>query len=351
MKHTVVIYQYIREFYWWHGMKHDISKLISKCLICQQVKAEHQVPSGLLQSITVPKWKWDRVTMDFRLFNCTECHYLLLWIEIRDSPGTKLHFSTAFHPQTDDQSERVIQILEDMLRCCILEFEGSWEKYLLLIEFAYNNIFQSSIKMAPYEALYGCICRTPLYWTELSENKIHGVDLIKETEEKTSNRHKSYTDLKWKDIEFQIRDKIFLKVSPWKKILRFGRKGKLSPRFIGSYEIIERVGPVAYRLSLLSELEKIHNVFHVSTLHRYRFDPSHAISPTKVEIQSNLSYAEKPIRILAREIKELINKKIALVKVLWHRHEVKEATWEPEDAMRKQHLNLFTGKIFGDENP
>ncbi|KAA3473966.1 DNA/RNA polymerases superfamily protein [Gossypium australe] len=130
--------------------------------------------------------------------------------------------------------------------------------------------------MAPYEALYSRKCRTPLYWTELSENKIYRVDLIRETEEKVKvirdslktalDQQKSYVDLKRKYIKFQIGDRVFLKVSPWKKILRFGRKGKLSPPFIGPYEIIERVGPVAYRLSLPFELEKIHNVFHMSML-------------------------------------------------------------------------------------
>jgi len=118
-------------------------------------------------------------------------------------------------------------MLEDMLRCCIPEFDGTWERYLPLIKFAYNNSFQSSIKMAPYEALYGRKFRTPLYWTELSENKIHGVTLIKETEQKVKvirdslkaapDRHKSYADLKRKDIEFQIGDKVFLKLSSWKK--------------------------------------------------------------------------------------------------------------------------------------
>ncbi|KAA3477285.1 DNA/RNA polymerase superfamily protein [Gossypium australe] len=136
-------------------------------------------------------------------------------------------------------------------------------------------------------------------------------------------------------------DKVFLKVSPWKKILRFGRKGKLSPRFIGQYEIIERIGLVAYRLMLPLELEKIHNVFNVSMLRRYRYDPSHVIAPTEVEIQSNLSY----------KTKELRNNRISLAKVLWHKHGVEEATWEPEDAMREQYPPLFTGKIFGDENP
>ena len=128
--------------------------------------------------------------------------------------------------------------------------------------------------------------------------------------------------------------------------IRFGRKGKLSPRFIGPYEVIERVGPVAYRLMLLPELEKIHNVFHVSMLRRYRSDPSHVISPTEIEINSVMSYEEEPISILTREIKELRNKKILLVKVLWHKHGVEEATWESEDTMKERYPNLFTGKNF-----
>ncbi|KAG8493033.1 hypothetical protein CXB51_010398 [Gossypium anomalum] len=252
------------------------------------------------------------------------------WQKLQDALGTKLNFSTAFHPQTDGQSERIIQILEDMLRCCVLEFQGSWERYLPLVEFAYNNSYQTSLKMAPYEALYGRKCRTPLYWTELKENQIYGVDLIKEIEEKVkvirdclkaaSDRQKSYADLKRKDIEFQVGDKVFLKVSPWKKVLRFGRKGKLSPRFIGPYEVIEKVRPVAYRLALPPELEKIHDVFHVSMLRRYRSDPSHVVSLTEIELQPDMTYEEEPIKILAREVKQLRNKNVALVKVLWQRH-------------------------------
>ncbi|KAG8496459.1 hypothetical protein CXB51_007559 [Gossypium anomalum] len=346
--------------------------------ISELVKVEHQVPSGLLQPIMVPEWKWDRITMDFvsglpltpgkkdaiwvivdrltksahfipvrtdyslnkladlYIREIVRLHGIPLSIisdrdprftswfgqKLQDALGTKLNFSTAFHPQTDGQSERVIQILEDMLRCCVLEFQGSWERYLPLVEFAYNNSYQTSLKMAPYEALYGRKCRTPLYWTELKENQIYGVDLIKETEEKVkvirdclkaaSDRQKSYADLKRKDIEFQVGDKVFLKVSPWKKVLRFGRKGKLSPRFIGPYEVIEKVGPVAYRLALPPELEKIHDVFHVSMLRWYRSDPSH---------------------------------------VLWQRHGIEEATWESEETMRNQYPHLFTGKIFEDENP
>ena len=133
-------------------------------------------------------------------------------------------------------------------------------------------------------------------------------------------------------------------------MLRFGRNGKLSPRFIGSYEVSERVGPVAYRLILPPELEKIHNVFHVSMLRRYRSNPSHVITPSEIEIQPNLSYEEEPVRILMREVKELRNKKIPLVKVLWHKHGIEEATWELEESMKDRYPKLFTGKIFGDEN-
>jgi len=167
-----------------------------------------------------------------------------------------------------------------MLRSCVIEFEGSWDRYLPLAEFAYNNSYQASIQMAPYEVLYGRKCRTPVCWTELGEDKLVGPDLIKQTEEKVtlikanlkvaSDRQKSYADLRRKDIEYEVGEKVFLKVSPWKKVLRFGKKEKLSPRFIGPYEVIERVGPVAYRLALPLELDKIHNVFHVSMLRRYR---------------------------------------------------------------------------------
>ena len=160
----------------------------------------------------------------------------------------------------DGQSERVIQVLEDMLRSCVTDYEGSWDKHIPLVEFVYNNSFQSSIGMAPYKAPYGRKCKTPLCWTELSENKIIGPDLIQETEEKmkmirerlkvSTDKQKSYVDMKRKDVRHEISEKVFLKVSPWKKVMRFGRKGKLSPRFIGSYEVIEKVGPMAYRLAL-----------------------------------------------------------------------------------------------------
>ena len=140
--------------------------------------------------------------------------------------------------------------------------------------------------------------------------------MIKERLKVATDRQNFYAVLKRKDIQYEIGEKVFLKVSPWKKVMRFGRKGKLSPRFIGSYEVIEKVGPVAYRLALPQELEKIHNVFHVSMLRRYRPDPSHVVSSEIIELRPDLTYKEEPIEILAREVKELRNKRIPLVKVL-----------------------------------
>ena len=228
------------------------------------------------------------------------------------------------------------------------------------MEFAYNKSYQSSIGMAPYEALYGRRCRTLMCWTEFHEHKIIGPDLVKETEEKVriiqhrlkaaSGRQRSYADLKRRDIAYEVGDKVFLKVSPWRKILRFDKKGKLSPRFIGLYEVLERIGLVAYRLALPLELANLHNVFHVSMLRRYHSDESHILLVQDVKVQVDLSYDEESKAILAREVKQLRNKQILLVKVLWQHHGREEATWEAEATMKTQYPQLFTtGKNFEDE--
>ena len=165
-----------------------------------------------------------------------------------------------------------------------MEFSGSWHRYIPLMEFFQNNSFQSSIGMAPYEALYGRKCRTSVCWTELNEHKVIGPDIVKDAEEKVqvirerlkaaSDRKKSYADLKMRNIAYEVGAKVFLKVLSWRKILQFGKKGKLSLRFIGPYEVLERIGPMAYRLALPLELTKLHNVFHVSMLRRYRSNES-----------------------------------------------------------------------------
>ncbi|KAK8644379.1 hypothetical protein V6N13_123688 [Hibiscus sabdariffa] len=230
-----------------------------------------------------------------------------------------------------------------MLRCCIINFQGTWEKQLPLVEFAYNNSYQASIQMAPYEALYGRRCRTPVYWAEAGQKLLPMPDILKGTTKKVkliserlkaaSNRQKSYADLKRQEVEYAVGDRVFLKVSPWKKVMRFDRKGKLSPRFIGSYETVERVCPVAYRLLLPPELERIHDVFHVSMLQRYTSDPSHVMPVEEIELNSDLSYDEEPVEILASDSKVLRGRTIELVKVKWQHRWVEEATWERKDDM------------------
>ena len=173
--------------------------------------------------------------------------------------------------------------------------------------------------------------------------------MIRERLKVATDRQKSYADMRRKDIRYEIDEKMFLKVSPWKKAMRLGKKGKLSPRFIGSYEVIEKVGLAAYTLALPPKLEKIHNVFHVSMLRRYRSDPSHIVSSETIEHRPDLTYEEEPVEILAREVKELLKKRIPLVKVLWRNHKTEEATWESKEVMRQQYPQLFNEGNFEDK--
>ena len=155
------------------------------------------------------------------------------------------------------------------------------------------------------------------------------------------DRQKSYFDRHRREMEYQVGDKVFLRVSPWKGILRFGNKRKLSPRYIGPYEIVERVEPLAYKLSLPPELSRIHNVFHVSMLRRYRSDPSHILKDSEVEVSENLTYVEEPVAIVDYKIKQLRKRVIPMVKVIWKNHNVEEATWETEEKMRRNYPHLF----------
>ncbi|XP_052874535.1 uncharacterized protein LOC128280426 [Gossypium arboreum] len=205
--------------------------------------------------------------------------------------------------------------------------------------------------MALYEALYGRRCRTPTCWMELGKRRILGPVLVADTKDKVklirnqlkeaSDRKKSYADLKCRKIEYAMGDIVFLKDSSWKKVLRFGRKGKLSPRFIGPYRVVRRIRPVTYKLKLPPKLSQIHDVFHVSMLRRYRLDPSHVVAVEEIEVKPDLTFQEEPIEILGRDVKVLRRMSIPLVKVLWHNHKAKEATWEPEQAMRHQYPQLM----------
>jgi hypothetical protein len=265
--------------------------------------------------------------------------------------GMELNFSIAFHPQTDGQSERTNQILEDMLRACVLEFKGSWVQYLPLIKFAYNNSYQATIRMPPYEALYGRKCQSPLYWDNIGERQTLGLELIQDTCEKVrvikermsaaQNRQKSYTDKRKRPLEFEVGDRVFLKVSPMREVMRFGKKGKLNPRFIGPFEIAQKVGKLAYRIALPPDLIGTHDVFHVSMLRKYIANPKVIVEYKPLGIQEGLTYMEEPVKIVDKKEQVLRTKMIPIVKVLWHNHGVEEASWEAEHNMRSRYPHLF----------
>ena len=183
---------------------------------------------------------------------------------------------------------------EDILRACVLDHKGSWEKHLPLVEFAYNNSYQASIQMAPYEALYGRPCRSPICWTEVGESSITSPDLIRGTFEKVSlirqrlltaqSQQKNYANRRRRPLEFEVGDHVFLKVMPKRVVVRFGKRGKLSPRFIRPFKILERVGTIAYQLALPPSMSGVHEVFHVSMLRRYTPDPAHVVDWGKLRL-------------------------------------------------------------------
>jgi hypothetical protein len=222
--------------------------------------------------------------------------------------GTKLSLSVAFHPRTDGQSERTIQTLEDMLRACVLSWKGSWEDHLALVEFAYNNSYQASIKMAPFEALYGRQCISPLCWETLGLRSLVGPDWVQQTSEKVreihqnilaaQNHQKSYADVRRRDLEFVVGDQVLLRISPTKGVVRFCVSGKLSLRYIGPFTILARVGNLAYHLQLLDSMAGVHPVFHVSMLRKFLRDPNHQIEMEPIDVQQDLTLECRPVRIL-----------------------------------------------------
>ncbi|KAI3795190.1 hypothetical protein L1987_37839 [Smallanthus sonchifolius] len=375
------MYQDLRQQYWWPGMKKDIALYVAKCLTCSKVKAEHQRPSGFLEQPEIPVWKWENIDMDFitklprtssgydsiwviidRLTK--SAHFLPIredyrveklariyideivsrhgvplniisdrdarftsrfWQSLQTALGTRLDLSTAYHPQTDGQTERTIQTLEDMLRACVINFGGNWDSHLSLIEFSYNNSYHTSINMAPFEALYGRKCRSPICWSEIGEAQITGPELIQETSDKiiqirdnirtARSRQKSYADKRRKPLEFQVGDLVLLKVSPWKGVIRFGKKGKLAPRYVGPFKILERIGKVAYKLDLPPSLGNVHPTFHVSNLKKCLADENLHIPLDDVHIDETMHFVEKPVEIMDHEIKQLKRSRIPIVKI------------------------------------
>jgi hypothetical protein len=222
---------------------------------------------------------------------------------------------------------------------------------LPLIEFAYNNNYQATIGMPPYEAIYGKKCQSPLYWDNVSERQMLGLKLIQDTRDKvhvikermsaTQSQQKSYVDNRKRPLEFKVGDRVLLKVSPMRGVMRFGKKGKLSPRFVRPFEITQRVGKLAYRIALPLDLIGTHDVFHMSMLRKYIANPNVIVEYEPLEIQEGLTYVEEPVMIVDKKEQVLRTKTIPIVKVLWRNHRVEEASWEVEHNMWSHYLHLF----------
>nr|GEZ64314.1 putative reverse transcriptase domain-containing protein [Tanacetum cinerariifolium] len=286
------MYQDLKQLYWWPNIKANIATYVSKCLTCLRMKAEHQNPSSLLVQPEIPQWKWDNITMDFvTKLPMTSSGYDTIWMivdrltksahflpmreddsmdkltklylkerEFQKALGTRLDMSITYHSEIDGQSKRTIQTLEDMLRACVIDIGNGWERHSPLVEFSYNNSYHASIKATPFEALYGRKCRSPVCWAEVGDAQLIDPEIIQETTEKiiqikqrhqdARDRQKSYANVRRKPLEFQVGDKVMLKVSPWKGVVRFGKRGKLNPHYIGPFKVLAKVGTIAYRLEL-----------------------------------------------------------------------------------------------------
>ncbi|GJV26798.1 putative reverse transcriptase domain-containing protein [Tanacetum coccineum] len=232
--------------------------------------------------------------------------------------------STAYHPQ----SKRTIQTLKDMLRACVMDFGKGWDRHLPLVEFSYNNSYHTSIKAAPFEALYDRKCRSPICWAEVGDAQLTGLEIIHETTKKiiqikkriqaARDRQKSYADRRRKLLEFEVRDNVMLKVSPWKGVIRFVKRGKLNPRYIGPFKIIAKVGTLAYRLELPKQLSRVHSTFHVSNLKKCFVDEPLAIPLDEIQIDDKLNFIEELVEIIYQEVKWLKQSCIPIVKVRWN---------------------------------
>ncbi|GJV22113.1 putative reverse transcriptase domain-containing protein [Tanacetum coccineum] len=242
--------------------------------------------------------------------------------------GTRLDMSTDYHPQTDGQSECTIQTLEDMLRACVIEFGGNWDVHLPLAEFSNNNSYHSNIRCAPFEALYGRKCRSHVLWVEIGESSFIGPELVQETIDKVvlikeklkaaRDLQKRYADNRRKQLEFEVGVRVLLKVSPWKGVICFRKRGKLAPRYVEPFEILERIGPVAYQLRFPEELSSVHDIFHMSNLKKCLADANLHVPLNEIKIDKTLHFVEEPIEIMDREVRSLKRSKILLVKVRWN---------------------------------
>ncbi|KAI3770814.1 hypothetical protein L6452_01958 [Arctium lappa] len=262
-------------------------------LYIDEVVSRHGVPFSIMSD------RDSRFTLNF-------------WDGFQKGLGTRVKLSTTYHPQTDGQSERTIQTLEDMLRSCVIDFRGSWDSHLPL--FAGPEIVQETADK---------------------------VKCIRERIKAAQDRQKSYADKKRRPMEFQVGDRVMLKVSPWKGIIRFKKRGKLSPRFLGPFKVLKRVGLQAYQLELPPKLSRIHNTFHVCYLRKCLAVEDNVIPLSELRVDEGNRCVEEPDAILERKSKKLRHKEVTLVKVQWKHHRGANVTWESEEDMKRRYPHIF----------
>jgi hypothetical protein len=380
----------VRSQLFWPGIKTDVVDYIARCMECQKVKAEHRHPTGLLQPLPIPEKKWEVITIDFitKLPRTTRQHDSIMvvvdkltkvahfvpvktthtttniaevymreiarlhgipriivsdidtnftsnfWRGLFKGFGTNLNFSTTYHLQSYGQIERVNQVIEDTLRMDVMDKPSKWEDYLHLVEFAYNNGYQASMRMSPFEALYGRKCNTPMIWDNLADRVVLGLEFLKDMEDQmfkikknlkvAQDRHKFYADKNKIAREFKVGEYVLLKVKTKKISLKLGSSTKLTTIFYGPFEILDKIGLVAYMLPLPASMN-VHNVFHVYLLKKYVHDPNHVIDWHLIQVEIEGDFQVQPMRVLDRKVKMLWNRAIELVKVQW-------TCYGPEDA-------------------
>jgi hypothetical protein len=248
------------------------------------------------------------------------------WKGLFNGFGTNLNFSTAYHPESDGKTEMVNQVIEDMLRMYVMDKPSKWEDYLHLVEFSYNNGYQEYLKMSPFEALYGRKCNTPVSWDNQTDRAVVGLDFLREMEEQmikikkslkvAQDRQKIYADKGITHRKFNVGDHILLKVKANRSSLKLGNCSKLAARYCGSFEILERIGPVDYMIALPASMF-VHNVFHVSLLKKYIPDANHVIDWNVIQVEQYGTFQVHSVHILDRKRRHLRNRAIGLVKVQW----------------------------------
>nr|GFA47072.1 hypothetical protein [Tanacetum cinerariifolium] len=319
------MYQDLKKLYRWLNMKADIATFVSKCLAYAKVKAEHQKPFDLLQQPEIPEWKWAKITMDFVLgLPRTPSGYDSIWV-IVDHLTKSAHF-LPMKKMVSIEKLAQLYLKEIVFRhgvpvSIISDRDIGIDTYLWSNSPTIIAIMQASRRH-----------HSRLSMGENVDRQSAGV----------KSRQKSYANIRRKPMEFEVGNMVMLKVSPWKGVICFGKRGKLSPRYIEPFKIIKRIGPVAYKLELPDKLRGIHNTFHVANLKKCLADENLIIPLEEIQLDNKLHFIEEPVEIMDREMKQLKQSRIPIVKVRWNSRRGPEYTWEREDFIKRNYHHLFS---------